>query len=147
LLFLYAERLGTEKADLGALDPDRLETDFYFQLIKDAVRVRNYARWEILVDHFDYNCDFRSATNEAHIRANDPRLQKSLRLGFIHFFQQNLAMFQRMEHKLPVLAGITGRLVRICLRWPFVRMFQPLGKQTRTFIARGQRFEGKQAIT
>lgn len=97
LLFLYSNRVGLARADIGELNLKHVTTDHYFELIKDALLVRRYARCEILLDYFGYSCSFDSTRRSALLNAPSPRFAKALCHGFVHSFHQRIALADKID--------------------------------------------------
>ena len=75
------------------IDEGGIEEGVYEDLLVAACKLRVYQEAELLVDVFHY-----SASDEGdavHLRPDDPRLEQSIRLGYIHSEHQKLLSLQR----------------------------------------------------
>jgi hypothetical protein len=92
LLYLYTEKLHFAFSDPGPINLDAALKNTYLDLLKTAIALRKFNRWEILIDYFDYRCTYDTASNSLLINAPSVEFAKSFRWGYIHHFQQQVAM-------------------------------------------------------
>lgn len=86
ILKLHRDEFGVINEHYQHVDESASSTNLYWRLLIDAAKVCNYKEAELLLDAFPYQVTQDST--EVVIKAIDPRLEKSVRLGYIQTIQQ-----------------------------------------------------------
>jgi hypothetical protein len=85
--YCYFVYLQTEAHDPRAVgyptDAEAIGRDEFGPMLAAAARIRQYREWEVLVESGAYECVADVAGSTARIGAQDPTLEKALRLGYI----------------------------------------------------------------
>ncbi|WP_053184896.1 hypothetical protein [Pseudomonas thivervalensis] len=95
LVLIYKREFGLEPLDWEYLDQDgAIEKDEYLELLKVACVINNFKRAETLVDGLPYNA--KLLNEKVVIYSADPRLEKSVRLGYIQQSMQAEIRIQKI---------------------------------------------------
>lgn len=81
LLHLFHKEIGLSRKDFGLLDSDASVSGFYQDLLVDAVKICEYLEAEVLVESFPYSA--KVSDGKVVVSADEPRLEKSVRLGYV----------------------------------------------------------------
>ena len=95
---------GLHPSDVGAVPERLLNGRWYLDLLRQAVAIKRFMEWEVLVDAFGYNCSYDDTKRELNIAAPDPTLEKSISLGYTQQFYQELAILDQV--KSPQIASV-----------------------------------------
>lgn len=88
ILKQYRDELGVSARDFLHVDETALSSDLYVSLLVDAAKICHYKDAEVLLDGFPYQA-VRHA-GRIVIESIDPRLEYSIRLGYMQTVQQML---------------------------------------------------------
>lgn len=80
ILYLYRSRLGVPTLPYGSEEAD---DRICWDLLVMGAQIRNFQKYEILVDSFDYSLQFDSQKRCAKLSAPTVELETAIRLGFI----------------------------------------------------------------
>lgn len=86
ILKLHRDEFGVINDHFQHVDESANSTDIYWQILIDAAKICNYKEAELLLDAFPYQV--AQDSTELVIEAIDPRLEQSVRLGYIQATQQ-----------------------------------------------------------
>lgn len=89
ILKLHRDELGVNNDHFQHVDESAASTSLYWRLLIDAAKVCKYKEAELLLDAFPYQA-YKNST-ELVVEAIDPRLEQSVRLGYIQTTQQMIA--------------------------------------------------------
>lgn len=87
LLHQFHQHIGLKKKHFGALEDQAGYSPKYLELLSDAAKICRYRAAEVLLEAFPYTA--QEDALGARIRAIDPLLEKSLRLGYIQAQMQS----------------------------------------------------------
>ncbi|KAF1037012.1 MAG: hypothetical protein GAK33_03496 [Burkholderia lata] len=98
LLRLFHQEVGVEKAQFRMVDDSSVFDTFYQDLLLDAARVCEYLEAEVLIDAFPYSA--RVKDSSVTVSADDPTLEKSIRLGYVQSDMQKMIRLRGLiEHE------------------------------------------------
>lgn len=86
ILKMYRDEFGVVNEYFQHVDESANSTDLYWRLLIDAAKICNYKEAELLLDAFPYQVTQRAAG--LVVEAIDPRLEQSMRLGYIQAVQK-----------------------------------------------------------
>lgn len=81
LLLLFHKEFRLSENDYGLVDSELSTGKFYQDLLIDAAKICEYLEAEILIESFPYSA--KSNNKMVVISADEPRLEKSVRLGYV----------------------------------------------------------------
>ncbi|RQS03213.1 hypothetical protein DIE07_32270 [Burkholderia sp. Bp9002] len=88
LLRLFHQEVGVEQSQFRMVDDSSVFDTFYQDLLLDAARVCEYLEAEVLIDAFPYSA--RVKDSSVTVSADDPTLEKSIRLGYVQSDMQKM---------------------------------------------------------
>jgi hypothetical protein len=93
--FHLTQKFSENNIVLGLIDTKKVKSGYYLQILAELSKINHYRQCEILVDNFDY-CATR-VKSKIILEPKDELLEKSIRLGYIHYDMQALSDYQRFS--------------------------------------------------
>lgn len=98
LLRLFHQEIGIYESHFRMVDDSSVFDTFYHDLLLDAAKVCEYLEAEVLIDAFPYSA--RTSDSSVTVSANNPTLEKSIRLGYIQSDMQKMIRLRGLiEHE------------------------------------------------
>jgi len=94
-LYFWNLRINGARDEAFALvDAAKLISGDYLKILVQAAHIRVFIESEIMVDAFLYLCEWDASTKTFHLTAPEPRLEQSIRCGFIQHTHLDMSAFQ-----------------------------------------------------
>lgn len=98
LLRLFHQEIGIDQSQFRMVDDSSVFDTFYQDLLLDAAKVCEYLESEVLIDAFPYSA--RTSGSSVTVSADNPMLEKSIRLGYIQSDMQKMIRLRGfIEHE------------------------------------------------
>ncbi|KPG96535.1 hypothetical protein CQ009_29045 [Pseudomonas sp. MYb2] len=95
ILRLHRDEFGVRNEYFQHVDESAVSTQLYWGLLIDAAKICNYKEAELLLDGFPFKAVRRAG--DLVVASIDPRVEKSIRLGYIQTIQQMLIRRKGLE--------------------------------------------------
>ena len=97
LVHTFASFRRISERDFRTIDEKGIAAGIYSRLLVAACKLRVYQEAELWVDVFGYSAQYEQRV--VHLRPSEPRLEQSIRMGYVHTAFQKHSMTARMSQE------------------------------------------------